>query len=102
MASRYDTAGHDLYPALLADLSTDRRPMPTGACMPTRIGRTVPEWGCVVVVILEWVDWYNNDRLHATLDHQPPEEYEQTEYARAIYAREMGWLPDEAANKTVE
>lgn len=25
----------------------------------------------------EWLDWYNQDRLHSTLAHVPPAEYEQ-------------------------
>lgn len=28
----------------------------------------------------EWVDWYNHDRLHSTLDYVPPAEYEQAHY----------------------
>ena len=27
---------------------------------------------------LQWVDWYNNDRLHGSCDRQTPVEYEQT------------------------
>jgi transposase InsO family protein len=30
---------------------------------------------------MEWVDWYNNRRLHSLLDYVPPEEYESTYYA---------------------
>jgi transposase InsO family protein len=30
---------------------------------------------------MEWVDWYNNRRLHSGLDYVPPEEYESTYYA---------------------
>jgi putative transposase len=29
---------------------------------------------------VEWVDWFNNRRLHSLLDYVPPEEYE-TAYA---------------------
>lgn len=29
----------------------------------------------------EWVDWYNNHRLHSTLDYLPPAEYEANYYA---------------------
>ena len=43
----------------------------------------------------EWVDWYNNRRLHSTLGNMPPEEYE-----RNYYAQNIGPLNDEAANKT--
>jgi len=28
-----------------------------------------------------WVDWYNNRRLHGSLGHVPPIEFEQTHYA---------------------
>ena len=28
-----------------------------------------------------WVDWYNNRRLHSTLDYLTPIEYEQAHYA---------------------
>jgi len=30
----------------------------------------------VDVLTFDWVDWYNNRRLHSTLGHVPPEEYE--------------------------
>jgi len=32
----------------------------------------------VELATLEWVDWYNNRRLHGTLNGLPPVEYEQT------------------------
>ena len=31
---------------------------------------------------MEWVDWYNNRRLHSQLDYVPPEEYESAYYAQ--------------------
>lgn len=31
---------------------------------------------------MEWVDWYNNRRLHSVLDYVPPTEYETAYYAR--------------------
>lgn len=31
---------------------------------------------------MEWVDWYNNRRLHSVLDYAPPEEYESAYYAQ--------------------
>lgn len=31
---------------------------------------------------MEWVDWYNNRRLHSILDYAPPEEYESAYYAQ--------------------
>jgi len=49
----------------------------------------------VETLTFEWVDWYNNRRLHGTLGNMPPEEYERTYYAQII-----GPLNDEAANKT--
>ena len=30
---------------------------------------------------MEWVDWFNNRRLHSVLDYVPPEEYESAHYA---------------------
>lgn len=32
-------------------------------------------------VTAEWVDWYNSRRLHSTLGHVPPEEFEAAYYA---------------------
>jgi transposase InsO family protein len=29
----------------------------------------------------EWVDWYDNRRLHSLLDYVPPDEYEAAYYA---------------------
>ncbi|WP_354183240.1 IS3 family transposase [Arthrobacter sp. UYP6] len=48
----------------------------------------------VMEIVFEWVHWYNNERLHSALDHQTPEEYEQT-----YYDLQTGLLPDDAANK---
>lgn len=31
---------------------------------------------------MEWVDWYNNRRLHSVLDYVPPAEYETAYYAQ--------------------
>lgn len=42
---------------------------------PLRVVEDV-EW-----VTAEWVDWYNNRRLHSTLDEVPPEEFEAVYYA---------------------
>lgn len=42
-----------------------------------RNGALKPELD-VVDVVFEWVHWYNNARLHSSLDHQTPEEFEQT------------------------
>lgn len=32
--------------------------------------------------VMEWVDWYNNRRLHGLLDYVPPVEYESAYYAQ--------------------
>jgi len=31
---------------------------------------------------MDWVDWYNNRRLHSVLGYIPPEEFEATYYAQ--------------------
>ncbi|WP_345075413.1 IS3 family transposase, partial [Paeniglutamicibacter cryotolerans] len=49
----------------------------------------------VIEVVFDWVHWYNNERLHSTLEHQSPEEFERTYYAEI-----SGSLPDAAAHKT--
>lgn len=36
----------------------------------------------VEYAVMEWVDWYNNARLHSQLDYLTPVEYEQTHYAQ--------------------
>jgi putative transposase len=28
------------------------------------------------LAVVEWVGWYNHDRLHSALDHVPPAQYE--------------------------
>jgi len=43
----------------------------------------------------DWLDWYNNRRLHSTLGNMPPEEYE-----RNYYAETNGPINIEATNKT--
>jgi putative transposase len=30
---------------------------------------------------MEWVEWYNNHRLHSQLNYIPPDEYEANYYA---------------------
>ena len=35
----------------------------------------------VELATAEWVDWYNNHRLHSALGHRPPAEYESMFYA---------------------
>jgi transposase InsO family protein len=44
---------------------------------------------------LDWVHWYNNERLHSALGNVPPEEYEQN-----YYARTTGLSTENAADKT--
>jgi transposase InsO family protein len=43
---------------------------------------------------MNYVDWYNNHRLHSLLDLVTPEEFEQV-----YYAHDTGSLSDDAANK---
>jgi putative transposase len=48
----------------------------------------------VETITVDYVDWYNNRRLHSLLNHLTPEEYEQ-----AYYALPPGPPPGDAANK---
>jgi transposase InsO family protein len=48
----------------------------------------------VEAVTTNYLDWYNNHRLHSLLDLTTPEEFEQT-----YYAHETGSPPGAAANK---
>ena len=48
----------------------------------------------VETLTMEYVDWYNNHRLHSRLDNLTPEEYEQ-----AYYAQPAGSPTGDAANK---
>jgi transposase InsO family protein len=48
----------------------------------------------VETITTEYVDWYNNRRLHSRLGNLTPEEYE-----RAHYAQLAGPPPGDAANK---
>jgi transposase InsO family protein len=43
----------------------------------------------------DWLDWYNNRRLHSALGNMPPEEYERNYYAETNVPINI-----EAANKT--
>ena len=36
----------------------------------------------VEFALMEWVDWYNNARLHSRLDYLTPAEYEAAYYAQ--------------------
>ena len=46
-------------------------------------------------ITFDWVDWYNNERLHGYLGNIPPEEYEQN-----YYDRNIGPSTGQAANTT--
>ena len=37
--------------------------------------------GDVMLATLEWVDWYNTERLHSACKYIPPKEYEENYYA---------------------
>jgi putative transposase len=41
-------------------------------------------WAQAEYATAEWVDWYNYDRLHSTLEYRPPAEYEQAHYDRLM------------------
>lgn len=45
-------------------------------------------------VVVEWVHWYNNARLHSTLGYRTPVEFEELYYDEIT-----GTLPDVAASK---
>jgi transposase InsO family protein len=34
-----------------------------------------------MLATLEWVDWYNTERLHSACKYIPPKEYEENYYA---------------------
>lgn len=36
----------------------------------------------VELATAEWVDWYNNQRLHSAIGHVPPTEHESMFYAQ--------------------
>ena len=61
---------------------------------PFRVGPLKTE-SEVQEIVLDWVQWYNNDRLHSALGNIPPEEYERT-----YYAQDHGPSTGDAANKT--
>jgi len=44
-------------------------------------------------ITFDWVDWYNNRRLHSALGNIPPEEYE------AAYYDEINVPPTSGATK---
>jgi putative transposase len=36
----------------------------------------------VMLATLEWVDWYNTERLHSACGYMPPKEFEENYYTR--------------------
>ncbi|MFD1846761.1 IS3 family transposase [Arthrobacter flavus] len=62
-----------------------------GSTFRSRALKTEPD---AQAIVFEWVHWYNNERLHSALNHQTPEEYEQTHYDL-----QTGASPDATANK---
>lgn len=45
------------------------------------------------IAIAEWVDWYNNSRLHGSLGDIPPAEYEDNHYAEHAPSELVGATP---------
>lgn len=45
---------------------------------PRRPWRTLAQ---VEMATAEWIDWYNHGRLHSSIGHLPPAEYESMFYA---------------------
>jgi len=41
-------------------------------------------WAQAEYVTADWVSWYNQDRLHSSLNYRPPIEYEQAHYDRLL------------------
>ncbi|WP_324290607.1 IS3 family transposase [Arthrobacter sp. H14-L1] len=60
---------------------------------PFRAGPLMAE-SDVVEIVVDWVHWYSNERLHSTLGYRAPVEFEEL-YYHEISAS----LPDEAARK---
>jgi len=44
----------------------------------------IKTWAQAEYATAEWVDWYNQQRLHSTLGYRPPAEYEQAHYDRLL------------------
>ncbi len=47
----------------------------------------------VEIAVAEWVDWYNNTRLHGSLNDVPPTEYESNYYAENAPSQLVGATP---------
>lgn len=45
------------------------------------------------IAIAEWVDWYNNSRLHGSLGDIPPTEFEELYYAEHRLPQTVGATP---------
>ncbi|CAM04349.1 IS629 ORF2 [Saccharopolyspora erythraea NRRL 2338] len=46
--------------------------------------RSWPNPAAVQRAVLQWVGWYNHDRLHSAIGHVPPAEYEAMHYRSTI------------------
>jgi transposase InsO family protein len=46
--------------------------------------RTWPDQATVQRAVLQWVGWYNHNRLHSAIGHVPPVEYEARYYGSII------------------
>ncbi len=60
---------------------------------PFRAGLLMAE-SDVVEIVVDWVHWYNHERLHSTLGYRAPVEFEEL-----YYDEKSGSLPDEVASK---
>lgn len=38
----------------------------------------------VTMATMDWVAWYNNERLHSTCGNIPPKEFEKNYYTRQV------------------
>ena len=67
----------DAYDNVLAETKTEA--VGRGSAFLTGPLRLIDD---VEYTTMEWVDWFNNRRLHSVLDYLPPEEYEAAYYAQ--------------------
>lgn len=44
----------------------------------------IRSWAQAEYATADWVNWYNQDRLHSSLNYRPPIEYEQAHYDRLL------------------